>query len=310
MIGGNVPVPKALEGRLVLPVIAAPLFLVSGPELVIAACNSGVLGSFPSLNVRTTGEFEAWLERIRSGLSAGAAPYGVNLVAHSSNKRLDADVAVVEKHKVPVVITSVGNPRDIATTVHGYGGLVFHDATTIEYAQKAIKGGVDGVILVCAGSGGHSGNMNPFALVPQVREFYDGTIILAGCVSDGRSIRAAQVLGADMVYMGTRFVASAESMASSPYKDMLMVSEARDLIPTKAFSGITASMLRPSIVANGLDPDNLKEKDSIDFIGDFTHEAKAWRDIWSAGQGVGSIHDVPPVRDIVARLKREYDAAA
>jgi len=210
---------------------------------------------------------------------------------------------------VPVVITSVGNPRDIATVVHGYGGLIFHDVTTLDYARKAIAGGVDGIILVCAGSGGHSGHMNPFALLPQVREFWDGMVVLAGCISDGRSIRAAQVLGADMVYMGTRFVASAESLASAPYKDMLVSSVAKDLVPTKAFSGITASMLKPSIVANGLDPDTLQDKPNIDFVGDFQHDAKAWRDIWSAGQGVGSIHDAPPARDIIARLKREYEAA-
>ncbi len=301
--------PKILQERLVLPVIAAPLFLVSGPDLVIACCNSGILGSFPSLNVRTTEQFEDWLRRIQSGLAPDAAPYGVNLVAHSTNRRLAEDVAMIEKHRVPVVITSVGNPREIAKTVHGYGGVIFHDVTTLEYAKKAIDGGVDGIILVCAGSGGHSGHINPFALLPQVREFWDGMVVLAGCISDGRSIRAAEVLGADLAYMGTRFVASAESMASAAYKDMLIASEARDLLPTKAFSGITASMLRPSIVANGMDPDNLPDKRDIDFVGDFNHDAKAWRDIWSAGQGVGSVHDAPAVQEIVARLRREYEAA-
>jgi nitronate monooxygenase len=300
---------RTLTDRLSLPVIVAPLFLVSGPELVVAACNGGVLGTFPSLNVRTAAQFEAWLARVKAGLAPGAAPYGVNLVAHSSNSRLEQDMAVVVKHRVPVVITSVGNPREIAKAVHGYGGRILHDVTTVEYARKAIDAGVDGVILVCAGSGGHSGHMNPFAFLPQVREFWDGLVVLAGCISDGRSIRAARALGADLVYMGTRFVATAESLASPDYKRMLVASQAKDLVGTRAFSGITASMLRPSIAANGLDPDNLPDKQGIDFVGDFDHEAKAWRDIWSAGQGVGSIHDAPPAAELIARLRREYEAA-
>ncbi len=299
--------------KLALPIVAAPMFLVSGPDLVVACCRSGILGSFPSLNIRSTAEFEEWLVRIERALEkdpgAHAGLYGVNLVAHSSNSRLASDVAVIEKHKVPVVITSVGNPREVAKVVHGYGGMIFHDVTTIDYAKKAIAAGVDGIILICAGAGGHSGHYNPFAFVAQVREFWDGIIILAGGIADGRSIRAAQVLGADLVYMGTRFIASAESMAGDDYKAMLIASQASDLIGTRAFSGITASMLRPSIIANGLDPDALTDKSSIDFMADFTHETKAWRDIWSAGQGVGSIGDAPPVARIVERLRSEYHAA-
>jgi nitronate monooxygenase len=302
--------PFTLMGKpLTLPVIAAPLFLVSSPELVVACCNSGVVGSFPSLNVRTNAEFDDWVARVEAGLSADAAPYGVNLVAHSSNTRLAQDIEVVEKHRVPVVITSVGNPREIAERVHAYGGMIFHDVTTLEYARKAIDAGVDGVILVCAGSGGHSGHLNPFAFLPQVRRFWDGLVVLAGCITDGRAIRAAETLGADMVYMGTRFVAAAESQASAAYKQMLVESGPRDLVLTKAFSGIPASMLRPSIAANGLDPDRLVDKQKIDFVGDFTHEAKAWRDIWSAGQGVGGITDAPPAAEIIRRLRQEYEAA-
>ena len=305
--------PRERIAKLSLPIVAAPMFLVSGPDLVVACCRAGILGSFPSLNIRSSEEFDEWLDRIESQLArdpgAHAGLYGINLVAHSSNTRLEADVAVIEKHKVPVVITSVGNPREVAKVVHGYGGMIIHDVTTIEYAKKAIAAGVDGIILICAGAGGHSGHYNPFAFVAQVRQFWDGLVILAGGIADGRSIRAAQVLGADLVYMGTRFIASVESMAPAGYKAMLVASQASDLIGTKAFSGITASMLRPSIIANGLDPDKLTDKATIDFMADFTHETKAWRDIWSAGQGVGSIDMVAPVAEIVARLRAEYDAA-
>jgi nitronate monooxygenase len=301
--------------RLTLPIVTAPMFLVSGPDLVVACCRSGIIGSFPSLNIRSADEFGEWLDRIESELArepgAYAGLYGVNLVAHRSNTRLEADVALIEKHKVPLVITSVGNPREVARVVHGYGGIIIHDVSTIEYAEKAIAAGVDGVILICAGSGGHTGHYNPFSFVHQVRQFWDGLIILAGGIADGRSIRAAEVLGADLVYMGTRFIPSIESMASPAYKEMLVAAQASDLIGTKAFSGITASMLKPSIIANGLDPDKLTDKASIDFMADFTHETKAWRDIWSAGQGVGSIDEIVSVADIVTRLRSEYaDALA
>jgi nitronate monooxygenase len=299
--------------RLTLPIVAAPMFLVSGPDLVVASCRSGIIGSFPSLNIRSAAEFGEWLDRIEAELArepgAYSGLYGVNLVAHSSNTRLEADLALIEKHKVPLVITSVGNPREVARRVHDYGGIIFHDVSTIDYAKKAIAAGVDGIILICAGAGGHTGHYNPFSFVAQVRQFYDGIIILAGGIADGRSIRAAEVLGADLVYMGTRFIPSIESMAAPAYKEMLVTSQVTDLIGTKAFSGITASMLKPSIVANGLDPDKLVDKGSIDFMADFTHETKAWRDIWSAGQGVGSIDEVAPVARIVERLKQEYDAA-
>lgn len=310
-------IPKGLEGRLSLPIIVAPMFLVSGPDLVVSCCMKGVLGTFPSLNLRTASEFEEWLLQIESALAlhdqqhptAPAAPHGVNIIAHKTNRRLNADMAIVAKHRVPLVITSVGSPREIVKIVHDYGGLVFHDVTTVDWARKAVDAGVDGIIPVCAGAGGHAGLMNPFAIVPQIREFWDGAIALAGCVSDGRSVRAAQMLGADFAYMGTKFVACDESMASPAYKEMLIASSPSDLIYTPAFSGIPANMLRPSIVGNGMDPDNLPRKKHIDLGEEFNHNAKAWRDIWTAGQGVGSIHDVVPVNEIISRLKREYELA-
>lgn len=310
-------ISKQLQGKLSLPVIVAPMFLVSGPDLVVGCCINGVLGTFPSLNLRTAPAFEEWLIQIKTALAthdratprSPSAPYGVNIIAHRTNKRLDEDMDLVVKHQVPLVITSVGNPRDIVKQVHSYGGLVFHDVTTVDWARKAIDAGVDGVIPVCAGAGGHAGLMNPFAIVPQIREFYDGVIALAGCISDGRSVHAAQALGADFGYVGTRFIATDESMAGPAYKDMLVTSTATDLVYTPAFSGIPANMLRPSIVSSGMDPDRLPDKDHIDLGEEFNHEAKAWRDIWTAGQGVGSIRNCVPVADLIARMKQEYDAA-
>jgi nitronate monooxygenase len=303
--------------NLTIPVIAAPLFLVSGPDLVINCCKEGVVGTFPSLNLRTAAGFEEWLVQIKGALAAHdaaepgrpAAPFGVNIIAHKTNTRLEEDMALVEKYEVPLVITSVGNPSQIVERVHRYGGLVFHDVTTPEWAKKAIAAGVDGIILVCGGAGGHAGVLNPFAFLPQVREFYDGTIALAGCISDGRSVYAAEALGADFAYMGTRFIATEESMASDAYKEMLVDEGPTDLVYTPAFSGIPANMMRRSIIENGMDPDNLPTKDHIDLGEEFNHEAKAWRDIWTAGQGVGAIHDVRPVKEVVQHMTREYRAA-
>lgn len=301
--------------NLTLPVIAAPLFIVSGPELVIAECRAGVVGTFPSLNARTADELRARLVRIENELNDSAdarkpAPYGVNLVCHRTNQRLAVDTDIVVEHRVPVVITSAGDPRPIVDRVRQYGGLVFSDVTDLNWAHKAAAAGVDGLILVCSGAGGHAGVMNPFALLPQVREFYRGLVILAGAISDGRAIRAAEVLGADMVYMGTRFIATAEANASDRYKDMLIESEATDLIYTDVFSGIHANMLRPSIREFGLDPDNLPAKNALNISKELNPEVRAWRDVWSAGQGVGSIHDAPTVAELVRRMRAEYDDAA
>ncbi len=306
-----------LNGKLSLPVIVAPMFLVSWPELVIEACRAGVLGTFPALNARSPEELREWLKKISGaigpkgsgGNAPSPAPYGINIITHRTNPRVEPDMDLVVEYEVPVVITSVGKPDKIVEAVHGYGGLVLHDITTIDFAKRAIDGGVDGLIPVCAGAGGHAGNLNPFAAVPRIREFFDGMIALAGCISDGRGVRAAETLGADLAYIGTRFIATKESVASPAYKQMLIDCEAKDLFYTPAFSGIPANMLRPSIVEAGLDPDRLPAKTEINLGEEFNHSAKAWRDIWTAGQGVGSIHDSPPIAELVARMKAEYETA-
>lgn len=306
------PVAPLLRG-LRLPVIAAPLFIVSGNELVIAACRAGIVGTFPTLNARTADELRRRLETIRAALTEPGqptpAPFGVNLICHRTNRRLGLDLDIVVEHEVPVVITSGGDPRPIVERVHAYGGIVLSDVTDLRWARKAAATGIDGLILVCGGAGGHAGLMNPFAFLPQVREFYDGMLILAGAISDGRAIRAAELLGADLVYMGTRFVATAEANATERYKAMLIDSEAADLVYTDVFSGIPANMLRPSIRQHGLDPDNLPPKNALDISKELNPDLKAWRDIWSAGQGVGSIHDAPAVADLVAALEADYERA-
>lgn len=295
--------------------IAAPLFIVSGAALVIAACRAGVVGTFPSLNARTAEALRARLSEIEEGLSQiqqgepKPAPFGINLICHRTNQRLAVDIDIVVEHRVPIVITSGGDPRGIVERVKAYGGNVLADVTDLKWAHKAADAGVDGLILVCAGAGGHAGVMSPFALLPQVRAFFDGTIVLAGAISDGRAIRAAQILGADLAYMGTRFIATKEANASERNKKMLLESEATDLIYTDVFSGIPANMLKESIRQFGLDPDHLPRKKDLDITNELNVDAKAWRDIWSAGHGVGSIHDVPSVGELVARLRDEYDAA-
>jgi len=308
-------VPKQLN-NLTLPVIAAPMFLVSGVDLVTASCRAGVVGTFPSLNARTPELFGTWLDAIEADLAKPAeadapaiAPYGVNMICHRTNQRLKADMVQVIEHRVPLVITSGGDPRPIVEAVHRYGGLVLSDVTDVKWARKAAAAGVDGLILVCSGAGGHAGIQSPFALLPQVREFFDRTIVLGGAISDGRAIRAAEVLGSDLVYVGTRFVATAESNAPDRYKQMLIDSEASDIIYTAAFSGLHANMLRPSIEQFGLDPDNLPSEKVLDISKELNVDVKAWRDIWTAGHGTGSVHDVPTVGALVARFKAEYREA-
>jgi nitronate monooxygenase len=304
------PLPRQFQ-NLAVPVIAAPLFIVSGAELVIAACSAGVVGTFPSLNCRTAEEFAQRVERIEAELNSSgtSVPYGVNLICHSTNERLAQDLDIVVARRVPLVITSGGDPRPIVARVRPYGGIVLSDVTDLRWARKAAAAGVDGLILVCAGAGGHAGVQNPFALLPQVREFWPGLLVLAGAISDGRAVRAAQVLGADLVYMGTRFIATREANAEERYKKMLIDCDASDLIYTDVFSGIPAMMLKPSIRQFGLDPDNLPQKKALNISKELNLEVKAWRDIWTAGQGTGSIHDAPSVAELVARLKAEYDAA-
>jgi len=296
--------PSALRGRLDVPAIIAPMFLISGPDLVVEACRAGLIGTFPALNQRTTQGYSDWLDEIEHRLTdeAVAPLFGVNLIVHKSNPRLEADLKVTAAHKVPVVITSLGAVPDLVKEVHAYGGLVFHDVINTRHAEKAIEAGVDGIIAVAAGAGGHAGTINPFALVAEIRSIFDGAIALAGSLSTGAHIAAAQLLGADLAYLGTRFIATRESLAPDAYKHMLIDAKASDIIYTSAISGVNANFLRPSILKRGLDPDNLVSAGHLDM----QKEAGAWKDVWSAGHGVGSIHDIPATADLCLRLKDEY----
>jgi nitronate monooxygenase len=285
------------------------MFLVSGPDLVVEACRAGVVGTFPALNQRTSEGFEAWLEEIEERLAAASAdkpaPYGVNLIVHRTNPRVDADLKLIVKHKVPLVITSLGAVSELVDAVHSYGGLVYHDVINIRHAEKAAGAGVDGLIAVCAGAGGHAGTMSPFALVPEIRSFYDKTILLSGVMSTGRHIAAALMLGADLAYLGTRFIVTKESLAEDGFKQMILSSRGADIVYTPAISGVSGNFLRGSIVEAGLDPENLPPKPE----GYQSGAKRAWKHVWSAGQGVGSIHDVPTTAELVARLRREYAQA-
>ncbi|MCL4215769.1 MAG: nitronate monooxygenase [Candidatus Hydrogenedentes bacterium] len=303
-----------LRARVAIPAIAAPMFLVSGTALVIETCKGGVIGTFPALNGRKTSDFEAMLEQITSELSehgaahpdALVAPYGVNLIIHRSNPRVVAELCI--KFKVPLIITSLGKPTDVCEAVHAYGGLVFSDVANVDHARKAAACGVDGLILVCAGAGGHAGALNPFVFVSAVRQFFDGAIVLAGCISDGRAIRAAEVLGADFAYLGTRFIPTTESLARPEYKEMIVASQAADIVHTPVVSGVPANFMKASLARCGYDVDKLDEA-ARPLNMNMEDEAKAWRDAWSAGQGVQLINAVQPVRDVVAQLRKEYAAA-
>lgn len=308
------PLPAALRSRLSLPLIAAPMFLVSGPELVIAACRAGVIGSFPTANCRTVEELDAWLGRIRAE-TAGAAPFCPNIIVHRSNPRVPEDLALVIKHKAEIVIASVGSPAPIIGPLHDAGCLVFADIASIRHAEKAIAAGADGLVLLTAGAGGQTGWANPFAFVRAVRQIYDGPIVLAGGISDGVALHAAEALGADLAYMGTKFIATRESMAADRYKALLVESRLDDVLLTRAFTGLETNMLRPSIVAAGLDPDNLPARGAIDISKDINAaerekpNAKRWKDIWSAGHSVSGVADVPTIAELVARTRDEYQAA-
>ena len=311
--------PLLLRAALRLPVIGAPLFIVSNPALVIEQCKAGIVGSFPALNARPAHVLEEWLLRITDELAAFrrtqpralVAPFAVNQIVHASNSRLQHDVDACVKFKVPIMITSLRAPDAVVEAAHSYGGLVFHDVTNIAHARRALAAGVDGLILVCTGAGGHAGRLSPFALVREVREFYDGTLILAGGIAGGDAILAAQALGADLAYIGTRFIATQEAGAAPAYKQALLDSRAEDIVYTNLFTGVHGNYLRSSIVAAGLDPDNLPpgDKSTMDFGSGSSRREKAWRDIWGAGQGVGQIHDVPTTAALVARLEAEYHAA-
>ena len=310
--------PAVLEDNLRLPLIGAPMFIVSNPELVIAQCTSGIIGSFPALNARPQEQLHEWIVRIKEALAEYAetfpdepvAPFAVNQIAHLSNDRLLADMEVCVRHEVPIIITSLRPPEDIVTAVHSYGGVVFHDVISMRHAQKAMEQGVDGIIAVCAGAGGHAGPMSPFALVKEIRKEFDGTLILSGCMSNGADILAARALGADLAYMGTRFIATEEANAAPAYKEMIVDSACADIAYTPLFTGVHGSYLKGSIRNAGLDPDNLPEagKEAMNFAKS-KGDARAWRDIWGAGQGVGSIDDILPARDVILRLELEYREA-
>lgn len=295
--------------NLSLPLIVSPMFLISGPDLVVEVCKSGAVGTFPSLNQRTNKGFRDWLEEIEARLAetrGSSAPFGVNLIVHESNYRLADDLDAVIEHKVPLVITSLGINRAMVERIQSYGGKVFHDVINVRHARKAAAEGVDGIIAVTAGAGGHAGSISPFALTAEIRDFFDGVLVLSGAMTNGQQIAAARMMGADMAYIGTRFINTTESMAVKRYKDMLIECNAADILYTSEVSGVNANFLRPSLVAAGLDPENLKFAGKIDLGPD---EAKLWKDMWSAGHGVGSIDDVVPASALCTRLTREYRAA-
>jgi len=308
---------EKLRSQMSLPVIAAPMFIVSNPNLVITQCISGVIGSFPALNARPAEMLDEWItsieialaERRRTQPQAKTAPFAVNQIIHQSNDRLDRDLDVCMRHRVPIIITSLRAPTDVVKRVHEYGGAVFHDVISIRHAEKALEAGVDGLVLVCAGAGGHAGMLSPFALVREVRRFFDGPIALSGAITDGAGVLAAEAIGADFAYIGTRFIATREANAVDTYKQMIVKSSAADILYTPFFSGVHGNYLKPSVAAAGLDPDHLPsvDKSSMNFASD--RPAKAWKDIWGAGQGVGNIDDVPATAELVDRLIKEYAQA-
>lgn len=303
-------IPERFRGTLRVPVIAAPMFLVSGPELVAACCRSGVAGSFPALNARTPEILDAWLASLASvAADRSSAPYGVNLILHPSNPRVAPDLALLVEHRTPFVITSLGHPGEVVKAVHAYGGLVFSDVIHAHHARKAIAAGVDGIVAVGAGAGGHAGTQSAFSLVREIREFWDGTLILGGAISDGAGVRAAEVLGADFAYLGTRFIATRESAAQPEYKQMVVDCAAADIVYTDAISGTNANFLWPSLDKAGFTREQLTLSLGKGKLKSLADEAKAWRDVWSAGHGVATIHDAPSVAELVARLGLEYDAA-
>ena len=305
--------------NLSLPVIAAPMFLISGPKLVIECCKNGIIGTFPALNQRTTEGFEKWIIEIKSTLDLfeketgkKAAPFGVNLIVHQTNPRVKADLEICIKHKVPIIITSLGAVPQLVGAIHSYGGLVFHDVIKKRHAEKAAEAGVDGLILVCAGAGGHAGTLNPMPFVAEIKKFFHKTILLSGCISNGQDIASALQMGADIAYMGTRFINTKESKAPEDYRKMIIESDANDIVYTAAISGVSANFLRPSLEAMGITEEMLKRTKKIDFGKELSakeKEAKAWSTIWSAGQGVTNISDNPTVKDLVDLMKKEFKVA-
>ena len=307
--------PPILQ-NLEMPIVAAPMFIVSGPELVIAQCKAGIVGSFPALNARPAEELEKWIVRIKLELEQyqkdnpdkKVAPFAVNQICHPSNNRLEHDNEVCRKHEVPIIITSLQANQDVYDATHSYGGTILHDVVNIRHSKKALSMGADGLIAVCTGAGGHAGRLSPFALIPEIRQFHDGPLLLSGSIATGGSVAAALAIGADLAYIGTRFIACKEANAEQGYKDEIIESSGKDIVYSSLFTGVHGNYLRGSIEKAGLDPDNLPtaDKTSMNFGSGGNTDAKAWKDIWGAGQGVGSVHEAPPVQDIVDQFKSEY----
>lgn len=309
--------PSVLRGRLRLPAVGSPLFIISNPDLVIAQCRAGIVGSFPALNARPREQLDEWLSQIREALDAHdqahpdrpSAPFAVNQIVHKSNDRLEHDLALCVKHRVPIVITSLGARPEVNDAVHSYGGIVLHDIINNRFARKAIEKGADGLIAVAAGAGGHAGTQSPFALVQEIREWFDGPLLLSGAIANGAAVLAAQAMGADLAYIGSAFIATHEARASEAYKAALVASTAEDIIYTNLFTGVHGNYLRASIVGAGLDPENLPQSDpsAMNFGSD--RPVKAWKDIWGSGQGIAAVKSVVGAGELVERLIREYQAA-
>ncbi|MEN5249059.1 NAD(P)H-dependent flavin oxidoreductase [Brucella pseudintermedia] len=311
--------PDILKSRLRIPVVGAPLFIISHPALVMAQCKAGVVGSFPALNARPEAQLDEWLAEITEGLAAydkanpdrPAAPFAVNQIVHRSNKRLEHDLGLCVKYKVPIVISSLGAVPEVNAAIHSYGGIVLHDVINNRHANSAIRKGADGLIAVAAGAGGHAGSLSPFALVQEIRSWFDGPLLLSGAIANGNSILAAQVMGADLAYIGSPFIATTEARATDAYKQMIVDSNSSDIVYSNYFTGIAGNYLKPSIANSGMDPDNLPEADpsKMDFDKAQQEGAKAWKDIWGCGQGIGAIHEVTPAGQLIDRLEREYKEA-
>ena len=304
-------IPAAFQNRLSIPVIGSPLFIISGPELVMAQCRAGIIGSFPSLNARPLAQFEEWLQRLSTELGPDDAPYAVNLIVHKSNDRLMDDLALCVKYKVPMTITSLGAREYVNAAIRSYGGIVMHDIITNKFSRKAVEKGADGLIAVAADAGGHAGTISPFALIREIREWFDGPLALSGSIATGEAVLAAEAMGADFGYIGSAFIATAEARAVEGYKEMIVGSASSDIVYSNLFTGVHGNYLRPSIVNAGLDPDNLAVSDpsAMNFGSGGNTDAKAWKDIWGCGQGIGAVKSVLPAGELVARLKREYEAA-
>ena len=311
--------PEVLKGRLSVPAVAAPLFIISNPDLVIAQCKAGVVGSFPALNARGEGEFERWLIRITEELDAynqanpdkPAAPFAVNQIVHRSNTRLDEDMELCVKYKVPIIITSLGARVDVNEAVHSYGGITLHDIINNKFARKAVEKGADGLIAVAAGAGGHAGILSPMALIQEIRTWFDGPLLLSGSIASGDAILSAQAMGADLGYIGSAFIATKEANAEQAYKEMIVESEADDIVYSNLFTGVHGNYLKPSIVKAGLDPDNLPESDpsKMNFGSGGNTDSKAWKDIWGCGQGIGAIQEIQTAGEFIAKLGQEYATA-